>query len=122
MMDDLTAFQRDILYVIGGLNDESSPYSLAIKEKLDRHYSGEINHGRLYPNLNELVDKESLDRRTNFCVISQRGCREIDGCWEWKDQTRLSRPEFTTGVGQQSRTPTETEMGSQRTDLDARNP
>ena len=70
MMADLTAFQRDILYVIGGLDDDSPPYGLAIKEELDRHYASEINHGRLYPNLNDLVEmglveKGSVDDRTN---------------------------------------------------------
>lgn len=49
MMDDLTGFQRDVLYVINGLDDDSPPYGLAIKEELDRHYANEINHGRLYP-------------------------------------------------------------------------
>jgi PadR family transcriptional regulator PadR len=91
MMDDLTAFQRDVLYVIGGLDDDSPPYGLAIKEELDRHYSGEINHGRLYPNLNELaemglVEKGSVDDRTNSYGLTERGSREIEARREWEDQ------------------------------------
>jgi len=55
-MNGLTAFQRDILYVIAGLDE---PYGLAIKEELDAYYESEVNHGRLYPNLDALV-KEGL--------------------------------------------------------------
>ena len=91
MMADLTAFQRDILYVIGGLDDETPPYGLAIKEELDRHYSGQINHGRLYPNLNELaemglVEKGSVDDRTNSYGLTEHGHREIETRREWENQ------------------------------------
>ena len=91
MMDDLTAFQRDVLYVIGGLDDEEPPYRLAIKEELDRHYSGEINHGRLYPNLNDLaemglIEKGSVDGRTNSYGLTERGHREIEARREWEDE------------------------------------
>ncbi|EMA53047.1 MULTISPECIES: PadR family transcriptional regulator [Halococcus] len=90
-MADLTAFQRDILYVIAGLDDGSPPYGLAIKEELDRHYSGEINHGRLYPNLDDLaevglVEKGSVDDRTNSYGLTERGQREIETRREWEDQ------------------------------------
>ena len=91
MMADLTAFQRDILYVIAGLDDDTPPYGLAIKEELDRHYSDEINHGRLYPNLNELaemglVEKGSVDDRTNSYGLTERGHREIEARREWEDR------------------------------------
>lgn len=90
-MDDLTAFQRDLLYVIVGLDDESPPYGLAIKEELEEHYSGEINHGRLYPNLDTLaekglVEKSTIDKRTNSYTISQRGRRELEARNEWETQ------------------------------------
>jgi len=73
MMDGLTAFQRDVLYVIGGLDDELPPYELAIKDDLARHYSGEINHGRRHPNFDELAEmglaeKASVDDRMNTCA------------------------------------------------------
>jgi PadR family transcriptional regulator, regulatory protein PadR len=66
-MNDLTAFQRDLLYVIAGLDE---PHGLAIKEELEQYYDGEIHHGRLYPNLDVLVEKGlvkkgSRDRQTN---------------------------------------------------------
>ena len=87
-MDDLTAFQRDVLYVIDGLDDETPPYGLAIKEELDRHYANEINHGRLYPNLNELaemglVEKGSVDDRTNSYGLTDSDCPLFEfGSWD----------------------------------------
>ena len=37
-MDDLTAFQRDLLYVIAGLGNGTPPHSLAIKDSLEQDY------------------------------------------------------------------------------------
>lgn len=86
-MDDLTAFQRDVLYVIAGLGDE--PHGLAIKDVLEEYYEGEINHGRLYPNLDDLVDeglieKGTIDRRTNSYTLSEEGRRKIEARREWE--------------------------------------
>jgi len=85
---DLTGFQRDILYVIDGLEE---PHGLAVKAELDDYYEQEINHGRLYPNLDDLVDKGllekgELDERTNVYTGTQRGLREIEARREWESQ------------------------------------
>ena len=61
-MYDLTGFQRDLLYVIASLQE---PHDLAIKQELEEYYQKEIHHGRLYPNLDTLVEKGEKDRRTN---------------------------------------------------------
>ena len=87
-MYDLTGFQRDLLYVIAG---QSEPHGLAIKEKLEDYYEKEIHHGRLYPNLDTLVDKGLVekgqrDRRTNYYKLTQRGRREIEARQEWEAQ------------------------------------
>ncbi|GAB3700140.1 helix-turn-helix transcriptional regulator [Halovenus rubra] len=87
-MHDLTGFQRDILYVITGLEE---PHGLAVKDELDDYYEQEINHGRLYPNLDDLVDKGllekgELDKRTNVYTVTKRGLREIEARREWEDQ------------------------------------
>ena len=87
-MHDLTGFQRDMLYVIAGSEE---PYGLAIQEELEAYYETEIHHGRLYPNLDTLVDKGLVekgekDRRTNAYTITRRGEREIEARREWKDQ------------------------------------
>lgn len=87
-MHDLTGFQRDLLYVIANFEE---PHGLAIKDELEDYYEQEINHGRLYPNLDELVDKAlvekgELDKRTNFYTLTQRGRREITARREWENQ------------------------------------
>ena len=90
-MDDLTAFQRDLLYVIAGLDDDPYPHGLSIKEELNEHYSGDVQHGRLYPNLDQLVEmgfvkKEEIDKRTNSYTLTERGHREIEARREWESQ------------------------------------
>ncbi|WP_135822682.1 PadR family transcriptional regulator [Halostella litorea] len=87
-MYDLTGFQRDLLYVIAG---EDDPHGLAIKDELEDYYESEIHHGRLYPNLDTLVekgivDKGEVDRRTNYYALTQRGEREIEARREWEQQ------------------------------------
>jgi PadR family transcriptional regulator, regulatory protein PadR len=87
-MEDLTGFQRDALYVIGGLND---PHGLAIKDELEEYYDKEIHHGRLYPNLDTLVNKGLVrkgqhDNRTNAYKLTERGEHEIDARREWEAQ------------------------------------
>jgi len=85
-MHDLTGFQRDLLFVVAGLEE---PHGLAIKEELEGYYESEIHHGRLYPNLDTLVDKGlvekgSLDRRTNYYTLTGRGERELDSRYDWE--------------------------------------
>lgn len=86
-MHDLTGFQRDLLYVISGLDD---PHGLAIKAELKEYYETEIHHGRLYPNLDTLVTKGLVkkgqyDRRTNFYRLTQRGRRELADRRDWEN-------------------------------------
>lgn len=87
-MYDLTGFQRDILFITAGLDE---PHGLAIKDELEKYYEKEIQHGRLYPNLDTLVDKGLLekgeiDKRTNSYAVTKRGEREIEARHEWENQ------------------------------------
>jgi DNA-binding PadR family transcriptional regulator len=87
-MYDLTGFQRDLLYAIAG---QDEPHGLAIKAEPEDYYETEIHHGRLYPNLDALVEKGlvekgTIDRRTNSYAISQRGRREIEARRDWEEQ------------------------------------
>ena len=84
-MDDLTGFQRDLLYVIAGADQ---PSGQDVKDEIEEYYSSEINHGRLYPNLDtvvnkELVEKGQLDRRTNYYAITEVGEQAIEDRREW---------------------------------------
>jgi len=86
-MFDLTGFQRDLLYVIAG---SQRPSGQDIKEKISEDV-GEVNHGRLYPNLDTLVerglvDKGQHDRRTNYYEISEAGWQAIRERRRWEDQ------------------------------------
>lgn len=87
-MYDLTGFQRDLMYVIAGLHE---PHGIAIKKELEDYYEQEIHHGRLYPNLDTLVDKglvkkSEKDRRTNEYTMTRRGRQEIEARQDWKTQ------------------------------------
>ena len=84
----MTGFQRDLLYIVAGLE---GPKGLEIKDELKEVYEGEIHHGRLYPNLDNLVekgliDKDEIDGRTNAYRVTRRGRREIDARREWEEQ------------------------------------
>ena len=87
-MDDLTGFQRDLLVVAAGLDE---PNGLDIKDDLETYYTADINHGRLYPNLDTLVEKGLLekakaDERTNRYLLTDRGERELRSRREWEDR------------------------------------
>lgn len=86
-MHDLTGFQRDLLYVTAGLDE---PKGLAIKDVLDDYYGAAINHGRLYPNLDVLVEKGlitkgKLDDRTNRYSLTRRGFQELEARRDWEN-------------------------------------
>jgi DNA-binding PadR family transcriptional regulator len=68
----LTSFQQSILRIVAGMG---TPKGLAIKEKLEDYYAKEVNHGRLYPNLDTLVEngfvvKGERDKRTNYYELT----------------------------------------------------
>jgi DNA-binding PadR family transcriptional regulator len=75
---DLTDFQKRILAVLA----DESRYGLAIKRELQAYYGETVNHGRLYPNLDDLVnkglvEKSELDKRTNEYALTEKGEREL---------------------------------------------
>ena len=85
-MFELTGFQRDILYCIAPLDE---PYGLGIKQALEEYVGTEINHGRLYPNLDTLVDKgyvakSSIDKRTNNYELTAAGRELLAERREWE--------------------------------------
>jgi len=89
-MFQLTGFQRDLLFVIEGLAD---PHGLAIKDELEAVYDEEINHGRLYPNLDDLVEmgyvaKGTKDDRTNEYTLTAAGETLVQDRHAW-EQDRM---------------------------------
>jgi DNA-binding PadR family transcriptional regulator len=81
---DLTAFQQNILAILA----EESRDGLAIKREVESYYGSEVNNGRLYPNLDDLVneglvDKSDLDKRTNQYGLTEKGRQAILGRAGW---------------------------------------
>lgn len=84
---DLTGFQRDTLLVIAGLDQ---PSGQDVKEELQKQLD-DINHGRLYPNLDALVEegyveKGQIDRRTNYYDLTGDGKQAIENRREWENR------------------------------------
>jgi DNA-binding PadR family transcriptional regulator len=82
---ELTAFQRNILTILA----EEARYGLAIKRELEEYYGTEVNHGRLYPNLDDLVDlglveKSELDKRTNQYELTDDGVETLLEQFQWE--------------------------------------
>ena len=77
--EDFTRFQLDLLAVLGGDGSaEGTDYGLAIKRTLEAYYGCEVRHGRLYPNLDGLIDrglveKRAVDKRTNSYALTEAG-------------------------------------------------
>ncbi|WP_224338058.1 PadR family transcriptional regulator [Haloprofundus halobius] len=87
-MNDLSGFQRDLLYVISGFGQ---PSGQEVKNELEQYVDGEINHGQLYPNLDTLVnkgyvEKGPIDRRTNYYAITDEGVEAIRERRSWERQ------------------------------------
>ena len=81
---ELTAFQQNILTILA----EEPRYGLAIKRELESYYDSEVNHGRLYPNLDDLVEmglveKSELDKRTNQYELTDEGYEAVLDQLEW---------------------------------------
>lgn len=81
---DLTQFQLNILAILA----EEARYGLAVKRDLEAYYGEEINHGRLYPNLDSLgrkglVAKRKLDERTNEYRATSEGVAVVQDRTEW---------------------------------------
>jgi DNA-binding MarR family transcriptional regulator len=83
---DLSAFQRDVLWTLA---EDGASKGLAIKASLEEYYSDEVNHGRLYPNLDALVDhglvaKSQRDRRTNEYALTDAGREALTERVRWQ--------------------------------------
>lgn len=98
---DLTAFQQTILTVLS----EDSRYGLAIKRELEEYYDSEVNHGRLYPNLDELVERDLIakskrDKRTNEYELTTEGYELLLGELNWELSKVVTGEERADDIGQ----------------------
>ncbi|WP_425490727.1 helix-turn-helix transcriptional regulator [Haloprofundus salilacus] len=70
---------------------DEARYGLGIKRELEDYYSEDVNHGRLYPNLNDLVamglvEKTELDKRTNLYTATELGVRVRNEDADWVEE------------------------------------
>ena len=84
---DLSGFQRDLLYVLSSGEKLSGQ---DIKGELERELD-EVTRGRLYPNLDtlveaEFVEKGQFDRRTNYYRITDRGLDSLRYRRRWENK------------------------------------
>ena len=73
---ELTGFQRALLVIKRLSGDWTN--GVAVRQYLEQYHDSEINHGRLYQNLRELinegyVEKRPLDERTNMYRLTETG-------------------------------------------------
>lgn len=83
---ELTKFQRDILIVLTG---DAEMKGLSVKEELEKYYEDTIHHGRLYPNLDTLVDKGlvdkfEIDNRSNGYRLTQTAEQLLKNRFAWE--------------------------------------
>jgi DNA-binding PadR family transcriptional regulator len=101
---DLTRFKLDLLRVI---ERDGAIYGLGIKDAIEEDYGREINHGRMYPNLDDLVnyglvEKGQRDRRTNEYRLTTRGQAVLEARRNWlvADETSDTQPTTIADGGQ----------------------
>ncbi|WP_256403687.1 PadR family transcriptional regulator [Halorubrum salinum] len=78
---DLSTFQIDLLTVTARLEASLTDVKgLAIKDSLEDICGEAVNHGRLYPNLDDLaesglIEKGTIDDRSNSYRVTESGFR-----------------------------------------------
>jgi DNA-binding PadR family transcriptional regulator len=84
---ELTAFQRDILWA---MSHRGAMKGFAVKDELELYYDEAINHGRVYQNLDALVEagyvaKHSQDGRTNEYKLTADAKQALSRRRTWID-------------------------------------
>lgn len=85
-MADLTALQRDILFVLAGLD---SPCGIEVKSELDETDVHDVLSGHLYESIDALVDagyveKSPRDGRTNEYYLTDEGREYVRRRVSWQ--------------------------------------
>lgn len=98
---NLSAFNRDVLWI---LSKEGEQKGVDIRLSLEDYYDSPVNHGQLYPNLDDLVDagfvnKGKIDGRTNSYAPTEEGRRVLSSRHTWEAGDTDS-PEVPTPGGE----------------------
>jgi DNA-binding PadR family transcriptional regulator len=78
---DLNGFRREIVKAVGRIEaDGEDAYGRLIKSDIERVIGGEVTHGRLYPNIDDVVeygycerDRCGIDNRTHQISLTPAG-------------------------------------------------
>ena len=94
-MYDLRGVQRDLLFVLAGLD---SPSGQGILAEMRDSLSDDVQAARIYTNLDELdergfVEKEAKDGRTNRYELTRKARRKLLVRHEWERQHLESPPD-----------------------------
>jgi DNA-binding PadR family transcriptional regulator len=95
-LHDLNDFARDLLWLLAAVEPASGQ---EVRTALEAHPSVRTNHGRLYSNLDRLVDRGLVergrrDRRTNSYQLTQRGRHALARRREW-EATLAGRDDYS---------------------------
>ncbi len=84
---DLRAFERDLLYAVRALERTTGtpPKGLDIKSRLDVEYPEEVNHSRLYQNLDRLAERDLLQKAEKDGRTNEYEC--LRQLWHTNDST-----------------------------------
>ncbi|MFC6825632.1 PadR family transcriptional regulator [Halopelagius fulvigenes] len=98
---ELRDFQQNILTILA----DGPQHGLGVKADLEDYYGEDVNHGRLYPNLDELVEggfisKSELDKRTNEYELTEKGRSTIDAKLRWMAKKRGVSIPVLEGAGE----------------------
>lgn len=77
-MGEITALQRDILYVIAGLE---RPAGVDIERELNEYYPSPVGDSRLYQSLNQLVNKGLVSKGEKNARTNEYGLTEAGEAW-----------------------------------------
>lgn len=83
---ELTAIQRDLLFVVSGMSDSSGQ---AIKSELEKTQGRDLLAGRVYTNLDDLVEQNLIDKgskngRTNEYALTAKGEKAVRDRRRWE--------------------------------------
>lgn len=86
MRTDLTSFQYNLLVILTSMDEVSGRQ---LKQELEESVGNSLPHGRLYRNLDTLVEKDlvekgRIDGRTNAYAITTEGEDAIRERFQWE--------------------------------------
>ena len=101
---DLNGSSRDLLVEIYQLDQ---PSGQDIRGRMEAEHGEEVTHGRLYSNLNDLVDvglldKGELDLRTNYYQITNDGQRLVEDTARYFESAGATNPDAAYGGREQT--------------------